>query len=221
MMKMWRWYYLKDWSWLWTLRKSFALFPAFKDLGRRLQILSGSVPSKPATLENGKKKRGRPRKVWSRQNIDEILNFFETILEKIIGQAEHEKFTITSREDKDTFFCPYSIPSYTHLPQVPEDLHKLKKTLSDKTKRKIAENNRKFSVCKLCRWKSSPPLWWSSLRCVHDSHHHLHVHLLQQASILIIIITIFCSKQCRGFRGLVDHMHNCTCTCRSTASLLT
>ena len=36
--------------------------------------------------------------------------------------------------------------------QVPEDLQKLKKTLSDKTKRKIAENNRKFSICKLCRW---------------------------------------------------------------------
>jgi len=49
--------------------------------------------------------------------------------------------------------------------KVPEDLQKLKKTLSDKTKKKIAENNRKFSICKLC------------------------------------------SKQCRGFRGLVDHMH--------------
>ena len=39
----------------------------------------------------------------------------------------------------------------TVLSQVPEDLQKLKKTLSDKTKRKIAENNRKFSICKLCR----------------------------------------------------------------------
>ena len=38
-----------------------------------------------------------------------------------------------------------------NLPQVPEDLQKLKKTLSDKTKKKIAENNRKFSICKLCR----------------------------------------------------------------------
>ena len=42
---------------------------------------------------------------------------------------------------------------------------KLKRTLSDRTKKKIAENNRKFSICKLC------------------------------------------SKQCKGFRGLVDHMH--------------
>ena len=46
----------------------------------------------------------------------------------------------------------------------PEKLIK-RKTLSEYTKRKIAENNKKFSVCKLC------------------------------------------SKQCRGFRGLVDHMH--------------
>ena len=37
--------------------------------------------------------------------------------------------------------------------QVPEDLQKLKKTLSDKTKKKIAENNRKFSICKLCRYQ--------------------------------------------------------------------
>ena len=155
---------------------------------------------------------------------------------------------ITSREDKDTFFCPYSIPSYTPLAQVPEDLHKLKKTLSDKTKRKIAENNRKFSVCKLCRWKSWSPLWWLSLWAWRSSssswlsaaasiypnhhHHHLHLHLLQKAMpglprsygphahahanqlhhywhiiIIIIVIFIFCSKQCRGFRGLVDHMH--------------
>ena len=41
-----------------------------------------------------------------------------------------------------------------------------KKTLSDHTKKKIAENNKKFSICKLCK------------------------------------------KQCKGFRGLVDHMHN-------------
>ena len=46
----------------------------------------------------------------------------------------------------------------------PEKLIK-RKTLSDYTKRKIAENNKKFSVCKLCK------------------------------------------RQCRGFRGLVDHMH--------------
>ena len=39
------------------------------------------------------------------------------------------------------------------LPQVPEDLQKEKKTLSDKTKKKIAENNRKFSICKLCRYQ--------------------------------------------------------------------
>ena len=37
--------------------------------------------------------------------------------------------------------------------------------MSDITKKKISENNKKFSICKLC------------------------------------------SKQCRGFRGLVDHMH--------------
>ena len=37
--------------------------------------------------------------------------------------------------------------------------------MSEKTKKKISENNKKFSICKLC------------------------------------------SKQCRGFRGLVDHMH--------------
>ena len=41
-----------------------------------------------------------------------------------------------------------------------------KKTLSDNTKKKIAENSKKFSICKLCK------------------------------------------KQCKGFRGLVDHMHN-------------
>ena len=46
----------------------------------------------------------------------------------------------------------------------PEALVK-RKTLSELTKRKIAENNKKFSVCKLC------------------------------------------GKQCKGFRGLVDHMH--------------
>merc|ERR1712025_1387565 len=40
-----------------------------------------------------------------------------------------------------------------------------RRQLSDKTKQKIAENNRKFSICKLC------------------------------------------NKQCKGFRGLVDHMH--------------
>ena len=48
---------------------------------------------------------------------------------------------------------------------IPVDVHKKKRKLSDFTKRKIAENNKKFSVCKLC------------------------------------------SRQCRGFRGLVDHMH--------------
>ena len=63
------------------------------------------------------------------------------------GQLHTEKTKILSLSIQH-------IRSYTPLLQVPEDLHKLKKTLSDKTKRKIAENNRKFSVCKLCRWKS-------------------------------------------------------------------
>ena len=48
---------------------------------------------------------------------------------------------------------------------IPLDKLKNKRKLSDMTKQKIAENNKKFSICKLC------------------------------------------SKQCRGFRGLVDHMH--------------
>ena len=64
--------------------------------------------------------------------------------------------------------------------QVPEDLQKLKKTLSDKTKRKIAENNRKFSICKLCRGDLTS---------------------------FFFLICAISSKQCRGFRGLVDHMH--------------
>jgi len=48
---------------------------------------------------------------------------------------------------------------------IPIEKLKNKRKLSDRTKQKIAENNKKFSICKLC------------------------------------------SKQCRGFRGLVDHMH--------------
>ena len=48
---------------------------------------------------------------------------------------------------------------------LPLDQLKKKRTLSDYTKKKIAENNKKFSICKLCK------------------------------------------KQCKGFRGLVDHMH--------------
>ena len=48
---------------------------------------------------------------------------------------------------------------------IPLDKLNKKRTLSDYTKRKIAENNKKFSICKLCK------------------------------------------KQCKGFRGLVDHMH--------------
>ena len=40
-----------------------------------------------------------------------------------------------------------------------------RRRMSDITKKKISENNKKFSVCKICQ------------------------------------------KQCRGFRGLVDHMH--------------
>ena len=48
---------------------------------------------------------------------------------------------------------------------IPLDQLKKKRTLSDHTKMKIAENNKKFSICKLCQ------------------------------------------KQCKGFRGLVDHMH--------------
>ena len=50
-------------------------------------------------------------------------------------------------------------------PRTKVDVKLKRKKMSDLTKKKISENNKRFSICKICQ------------------------------------------KQCRGFRGLVDHMH--------------
>ena len=63
------------------------------------------------------------------------------------------------------FFIPALGRLYWPGQVIPLEQLKNKKKLSELTKWKISENNKKFSVCKLC------------------------------------------GRQCRGFRGLVDHMH--------------